>query len=241
VDFDVDGSRLRNLSGKNHIGTEVATASAGNSPEGDVQMSKYLLAIGVIAMVCLMALSAKVKAGDDNKLAASDAKFVTEAATGGMMEVQLGQAVADKTTNDEVKQFAQRMVTDHTNANNELKALAQQKNVTIPNELDPKHQKTMEKITAKTGTDLDKAYMQAMVKDHKKDVSEFQKAANDAKDADVKAFAAKTLPVLQEHLTMAQNLNKSLGGKEDTDDAKHAGHTEGGAQNKDKEKDKGGD
>jgi putative membrane protein len=202
-------------------------------------MSKYLLAVALIAMVCVMALSTRIKAADDNKLNASDAKFVTDAASGGMMEVELGKAVADKANSQEVKDFAQRMVTDHSKANDELKALAQQKNVTIPNELDPKHQKMMEKITAMTGADLDKAYIQAMVKDHKKDVAEFQKAANGAKDDDVKAFAAKTLPTLQEHLAMAQNINKSLGGTDD--DARHAGHTEGGAQDKDKDKDKGGD
>ena len=72
-------------------------------------------------------------------------------------------------------------------------------------------------------------------------LKEFQKAANDAKDADVKAFASKTLPTLQEHLQMSQNINKSLGGKDMDDDAHHAGHTEGGVQNKDKEKDKDGD
>jgi len=203
-------------------------------------MSKYLLAIGMIAMLCLMALSTRVRAADDDKkLAAEDANFIRDAASGGMMEVQLGQAVADKATNPDVKQFAQRMVTDHTTANNELKALAQQKEVTLPTDLDPKHQKMMDKITSKTGADLDKAYIQAMVKDHHKDVAEFQKAANNAKDADLKAWAAKTLPVLQEHLTMAQGINKSLGGKDDSaDDARHAGHTEGGVQNKDKEKDK---
>jgi putative membrane protein len=201
-------------------------------------MSKYLLALALIAMACLMALSTKIKAAPDDKLAASDAKFLTEAASGGMMEVQLGQAIADKTSNADVKEFAQRMVTDHTRANDELKTLAQQKNVTIPSELDAKHQKMMEKITSKTGTELDKTYIQAMVKDHKKDVSEFQKAANDAKDSDVKAFAAKTLPVLQEHLTMAENIHKSLGGKDEADEARHAGHTEGGAQDKDKDNDK---
>ena len=191
-------------------------------------MSKYLLALALIAMACLMALSTRVKAApDDEKLNASDAKFLTEAAGGGMMEVELGKAIAGKTSNQEVKDFAQRMVTDHSKANDELKALAQQKNVTIPNELDPKHQKMMEKITSKTGADLDKAYIAAMVKDHKKDVAEFQKAANDAKDADVKAFASKTLPTLQEHLTMAQNINKSLGGS-DADDAHQAGHKEKG-------------
>ena len=207
----------------------------------EFRMSKYLLAIGIIAMACLMALSAKVKAADDDKLVASDANFITEAASGGMMEVQFGQAIADKTSNADVKQFAQRMVTDHTKANDELKTLAQQKNVTLANELDPKHQKMVDKVTSKSGTELDKAYMQMMVKDHQKDVKEFQKAANDAKDADVKAFASKTLPTLLEHLQMAQNINKSLGGKDMDDDAHHAGHTEGGVQNKDKEKDKDGD
>ena len=162
--------------------------------------------------------------------------FAMEANSDGLMEVQLSRAVAEKATTPDVKAFAQRMVTDHAKINNELHALAQQKSVTLPDEMDQEDQHAMQNIAGKQGLDLDKAYVQAMVRHHTDVLGAFQDAASDATDVDVKAFAARTVPVIEEHLRMALNLNKSLAG---TDDARTAGQTEGGAQkDKDKEKDK---
>jgi putative membrane protein len=142
---------------------------------------------------------------------APDQTFIMKAASGGMAEVELGRMAAEKATRDEVKKFGQRMVDDHSRANDELKTLAQNKNVTLPTSIDP-HTKAMhDKLSAMSGAAFDRAYMQMMVTDHKKDVNEFRMAAKGAKDPDVKGWAAKTLPTLEEHLKQAQSATAAVG------------------------------
>ena len=116
----------------------------------------------------------------------------------------------EKAANDQVKQFAARMVTDHTKANDELKQIASTKGVQLPSALDKKHQSDMDRLQKMSGADFDKAYMSHMVDDHKQDVAEFKKEANGGKDGDVKGFAAKTLPTLEEHLKLAQTTNDAV-------------------------------
>jgi putative membrane protein len=145
-----------------------------------------------------------------------DQKFAQNAAAGGAAEVQLGQLAADKATNDKVKQFGQRMVTDHTKANSELKAIASRKSLTIPDSPKGKDKGTIEKLSKMSGPAFDKAYMQDMVKDHQKDVAEFQKEANSGSDPDLKAWAGTTLPVLQEHLRMAKEALSAVNGTGDS-------------------------
>ena len=102
---------------------------------------------------------------------ASDTLFVKNAAKGGLAEVELGQLAADHGASDEVKKFGQRMVTDHGKANDELKSLAQQKNITLPTELDGKHKATHDRLSKLSGAQFDRAYMQDMLQDHRKDVN----------------------------------------------------------------------
>lgn len=130
----------------------------------------------------------------------SDAKFTVEAANGGMAEVALGKLAQGKATNAKVKEFADMMVADHTKANDELMALAKTKNITLPNAVGADEQKAMDDLSKKSGKDFDKAYVDMMVDDHKKDVDKFEDASKNAKDADIRAFAAKTLPTLKTHL-----------------------------------------
>jgi len=137
----------------------------------------------------------------------ADAKFMKEAADGGMAEVELGQLAADKASSSDVKQFGQRMVEDHGKANGELKELAKQKHVELPAEPSAKHKATKARLEKLSGDQFDKAYMADMLKDHKKDVAAFQRESTSAQDPDVKAFASKTLPTLQEHLKHAETLN----------------------------------
>jgi uncharacterized protein (DUF305 family) len=111
-----------------------------------------------------------------------------------------------------VKQFAQRMVTDHGKANDELKSIASGKGVTLPTALDKQHQSHSEKLQRLKGPEFDREYMKHMVDDHKKAVADFEKASKSAKDNDVKSFASKTLPTLQEHLKMAQSTQSQLKG-----------------------------
>jgi putative membrane protein len=143
-------------------------------------------------------------------LASGDETFMKEAASGGMMEVQLGQVAQEKGKMQEVKDFGSRMVTDHGKANDELKALATTKNVTLPAQLLPKHKSGVDKLS-RAGADFDKKYMQAMVKDHMKDVADFKKATRTVKDADLNAWAVKTLPVLEQHLQQAKDIAQKLG------------------------------
>ncbi|HZZ95042.1 MAG TPA: DUF4142 domain-containing protein [Usitatibacter sp.] len=143
----------------------------------------------------------------------SDRKFLENAAKDGLAEVELGQLASQRAESAEVKQFGQRMVQDHGKANDQLKQLASSKGVDVPTETDKSHQKKMEKLQKLQGAQFDKQYMDDMVKDHKKDVKEFQKEAKSAKDPDVKNFAAQTAPTLQEHLQMAEAAQKAAKGE----------------------------
>ena len=139
-------------------------------------------------------------------MTSQDRNFVMDAAMGGMMEVELGRVAAQQGASDAVKQFGQRMVDDHSKANQELMSLASSKGMTLPTELDEKHRSHITKMSSMTGADFDREYVKMMVSDHRKDVSEFEKESTRGTDADLKAFAGKTLPTLQEHLRMAEAL-----------------------------------
>lgn len=141
----------------------------------------------------------------------SDDHFVMEAANGGLAEVELGKLATEKASSEDVKKFGQRMVDDHGKANDELKSLAQSKNITIPSAPDAKHNATVDRLSKLTGEAFDRAYMQEMLKDHKKDVNEFRTEAKSGKDPEVKAWASKTLPTLEAHLKLAQDANKAVG------------------------------
>ena len=137
---------------------------------------------------------------------AADKKFMREAAEGGLAEVELGKLATEKASSEEVKKFGQRMVDDHSKANEELKQLASSKNVNLPNEVSAKDKMTKERLSKLSGESFDRAYMQDMVKDHKKDVADFSRESKSAKDTDVKQFASKTLPTLKDHLKEAEGI-----------------------------------
>jgi len=139
-----------------------------------------------------------------------DAKFATSAANAGLAEVALGQLASEKATNAKVKSFGAMMVTDHTKANNELIEIAKKKNISLPTEPDAEHQQKKTDLAAKTGADFDKAYVDAMVDGHKKVASMFEDAAKNCKDADLKAFAEKTLPTIKSHLAEIEGIQKGL-------------------------------
>lgn len=149
--------------------------------------------------------------GSGSQLSAKDKAFMKKAAQGGQEEVEIGQMVADKAKSDDVKQFAQRMVQDHTKANDELKSLAQQKGVTLPTEMDAQGKALKARLEKLSGDQLDKAYMKSMVQDHTKDVREFKTESQSAKDSDVKSFASKTVPTLESHLQQAKQTASKVG------------------------------
>jgi len=140
----------------------------------------------------------------------ADADFSTKAAVGGMTEVALGKLALEKSSNAKIKDFATMMVTDHGKANAELMAIAKAKNITLPADVDADHQKKMDELKQKTGADFDKAYVDAMVDGHKKTLTLMQDEAKDGKDADLKAFAAKTAPTVQMHLDAINKIHDSL-------------------------------
>ena len=133
-----------------------------------------------------------------NPPSAKDKTFMTKAAKGGMMEVAMGKLAEQNGQSDDVKSFGKRMVTDHSKANDELKSIAQQKGIKLPTK------EPSEKWSS------DKAYMNMMVKDHEKDLAEFQAEAKDGSDPDVKNFADKTAKVVQEHLDLAKETQGKL-------------------------------
>lgn len=139
-------------------------------------------------------------------MAAQDHNFLMDAAMGGMEEVELGRLATQQGASEAVKQFGQRMVDDHSKANQELMSIAQSKGITLPTEMDEKHKKDVTKLSSLTGADFDREYGKMMLSDHRKDVSEFEKQSTRGTDADLKAFASKTLPTLKEHLQMAESL-----------------------------------
>lgn len=147
-------------------------------------------------------------------MTSQDRNFMQDAAMGGLLEVELGHVAAQKGTSDAVKQFGQRMVDDHSKANTDLMTVASSKGITLPTTLDEKHQKEVTKLSALSGAEFDRAYSKLMLSDHVKDVGEFEKQSTKATDPDLKAFAAKTLPTLQEHLQLAKALpdNAKSGG-----------------------------
>jgi len=188
-------------------------------------MLKFTLPlVAAAAVLGLGLLNTAVRAADAP--ASPDQKFVMMAARGGEIEVNLGKLAAEKASSEDVKKFGQTMVDDHSKANEELKALAESKKIDLTKAQAgaKKNGDAMsDKLRKLEGAEFDKGYIMMMVKDHEKDVKAFEKASKDAEDADIKAFAAKTLPTLQSHLDMVKELQKKVGGSSAAGDKKDGG------------------
>jgi putative membrane protein len=142
--------------------------------------------------------------------AKADRTFATQAAIAGMAEVELGKMAAEKGNHTQVKSFGEQMVADHTKANDELKGIATAKNMTLPTKLDAKHEAVRARLAKLTGAEFDRAYIEAMVTGHQAVATAMKTEASSGADAELKAFAAKTLPVVQGHHKMAQDIHKEL-------------------------------
>jgi putative membrane protein len=138
-----------------------------------------------------------------------DKKFAKEAALGGLTEVELGKLAQQKASSDAVKQFAQKMIDDHTKANDELKQAASKGGLQLPDALDKKHQSRVDKLSKLSGAEFDKAYIKDQMKDHQEDVRKFHAEAENGTDPTIKEFASKTVPTLEQHLQMVKDLQKS--------------------------------
>ncbi len=152
-------------------------------------------------------------AGEGEKISNDDSDFIKAAASGGMMEVQLGKTAQQKAASSQVKEFGRRMQTDHSKANDQLKKVAAKKNVKLPTELEGKQKSTMDKLTKLKGDEFDREYMNTMVDDHKEDIEKFEQEADKGKDPDVKKFAKDHLPILKKHLALAQQTQKQISSK----------------------------
>ena len=141
---------------------------------------------------------------------ANNSSFVSEAAGGGMAEVELASLAINRSQNPEIKNFAKRMIEDHSKANDELKPIAASKSLILPKEVGARERALSDKLSKLSGAEFDKEYVKAMVEDHEQDVKAFQTQAQDGTDAEIKAFAARTLPVIREHLQMIQNIKAKM-------------------------------
>ncbi len=145
-----------------------------------------------------------------SSLSDDDKKFFNDAAQGGMAEVKLGELAAKNGTNAEVKSFGNKMVQEHSNANTELKSLAGKKSVTLPTDVNSEQKATYDKLAKLTGAEFDKEYVAAMVAGHEKDLAAFKKEASEAKDSDLKTFAAKYTPIVSGHTEMIKAMRAKM-------------------------------
>ena len=174
--------------------------------------------IGCVALVC--AFTSSMMAGQEpakprppvpgKTPPTADAPFIGAAAMDGLAEVELGRLASQNASSPDVKRFAQRMVDDHAKAADELKGLASQKDVALATKLDDEHRAVQQKLAKLQGAAFDQAYMAHMATAHLKAVALFQEEAKTGKDADVKAWAAKMFPAIQEHLKIASSLNATI-------------------------------
>lgn len=136
--------------------------------------------------------------------------FALDVAQNGLARVDLGQLAARKGSSSEVKQFAQRLIADHTEANNELKQIAVSKSITLPTEVKPQQKVTYARLLQLSGAEFDREFISVMLENHDESVKNFQEMADRGTDAEIKAFAAKVLPTLQEHLRAAREMNSRV-------------------------------
>jgi putative membrane protein len=152
---------------------------------------------------------------DPNELKVQDEKFFNEAASGGMLEVELGRLAAEKAASTQVKAFGQRMVTDHGKANQQLMQVAQSMRKTMPTQMLPEHRAHRDQMARLSGAEFDRMYMTHMLKEHRKDIASFEKQAQSGQDPALRSFAQQTLPVLREHRNMAETVASQVGARDE--------------------------
>ncbi|HOO15507.1 MAG: DUF4142 domain-containing protein [Phycisphaerae bacterium] len=168
-------------------------------------MCKLCVGTSFLLMTCLV-INPAYAADKENE---ADKAFMTKVAQGNLFEIRAGELAHKKTTSEDVRKLATRLIVDHTANNVELKKLATKHNVELPNELNEQQRKELARLEKLSGPEFEQAYVELMIKDHKADIAAFEKQIA-ASQGDVKQFAEKTLPVLREHLKMAEETQKKL-------------------------------
>jgi len=161
------------------------------------------LAYLAAGLVCLAAAQARADVSN------ADRSFIERAVSGGMAEIQTAQLAQQRSNSPQVRQFASRIIADHTQANGELQQIAQDQNITLPEQPSAKDASAYRRLIGLNGTAFDQAYAQAEISDHQQDIALFRKEAQSGQDPAAKSFAQKTLPILVQHLQLAQSLNRS--------------------------------
>jgi putative membrane protein len=138
------------------------------------------------------------------------ASFLVKATNGGMTEMQSGQMAQEKGMDQKTKDFGAMMVHDHSAVNDEVKILAAQRNVILPDSMSDENKKELNDLSKKTGREFDRAYINSMVKKHESTIDLFEKAADKVNDTDVKTFINNTLPKVRNHLDSAKAVRKAL-------------------------------
>jgi putative membrane protein len=169
-------------------------------------ISKFTSATLAMVLLALGLLVPCVKA--QTPISMADTNFILAAAQGGMTEVKLGELASTNAMRDDIKAFGHMMVRDHTAINDDLKALAAQKGVTLPDSLDAMHQEMVDKMAALSGSGFDDAYIKGMIKAHKKDAKAFKAESAATQDADIKSFLDKSIPVVEAHLQHIKTMQK---------------------------------
>lgn len=164
--------------------------------------------------LALAAFPAAAQQAEKAELSRQDRNFAEHAMAGGMMEVQLGKLAEQRAQNETVKEFGQRMVTDHSKANQKLSEVGARLGLAAPSELPREQRRTVDKLSGLQGAEFDRAYMAAMIDDHKKDISEFRKQLDKGDNAELKNLAQQTLPKLEEHLKVAEDTQSRLHGQQ---------------------------
>ena len=166
-----------------------------------------ILTTALLTLCGVSMLTLHAKAADKGSLNPMEVKFVREAADGNMAEVKMGELGVTKAEDKDVKSFAEKIVKDHSMAIEELKKLATTKGVELSAIMGPKHATKVSDMEKLSGAAFDKHFVAEMVSDHKMEVSQFEKASNSGKDADLKAWVDKMIPTLKAHLAKAQELH----------------------------------
>jgi putative membrane protein len=184
------------------------------APTGRIAMKHATVAgLVVLAMTATPAFARSSTKRSASTKPITDQAFVISASNANMAEVELGTLAEAKTSNSEVRDFAKLMVADHQKALDDLKPVAKDQNITLPTRLDARDQALKDRLDKLSGHAFDRAYMNAMVRDHRSDVVEFRTEAEHAKIAEVKQYASHTLPTLEDHLKLAREIDHSVAAK----------------------------
>ena len=171
-------------------------------------MAHWLGVLGFVGLFAIVLSFGRLMTAQTTRSAASppDNRFAADAAAGGMAEVKLGELAQEKASDPSVIAFGRRMAEDHTKAGEQLQQVARSQNITLPVALNATDQARYDQLSKLSGPEFDHAYMQMMVKDHERDVAEFQKEASSGKNPAIKHFAAQILPTLEDHLREARDV-----------------------------------